>query len=390
MANDPAYVAAPPPSPAVTVRPTAARVDTGVLAHNLRIVANHIGAGCRVLAVVKADGYGHGAIEAAKSFVDAGAWGLAVSLVEEGVELREAGIFGPVVVLGGVPPASADVLVHRRLRPVVWSVDHLEMLASAVRRAGARPLPVHLKIDTGMSRLGLLPRDLPPLLDWFVRDAGRTLELEGVMTHLACADEIDDELSSARQLASFSECLGTIAARGLQPTLRHACNSAGLVRFRGAHYDMVRPGIALYGAASGREVELGALRLAMSVHARVLGIRELPAGVRVSYGGNAQLERDSRLAIVPVGYGDGYPRAMSGRAQMLVRGHRCNVLGNITMDVCMLDVTDLPDVRVGEEVTLLGRQGAGAIDLYELAQWAGTVPYEITCGISKRVPRRYA
>ncbi len=371
------------------VRPTVARIDTSVLAHNLRVVDEHVGPGCRVLAVVKADGYGHGAIGAARAFVDAGAWGLAVSLVEEGVELREASIFAPVVVLGGVPPGAADVIVHRRLRPVVWSVDHLEMLAAAVSRAGANPLPVHLKIDTGMSRLGLLPRDLGPVLDWLRRDGGRTIELEGVMTHLACADETEDELTNVRQLASFSDCLATIGARGLQPTLRHACNSAGLVRFHGAHYDMVRPGIALYGAASGKDVELGGLQLAMSVHARVLGVRELPAGVRVSYGGRVQLERDSRVAIVPIGYGDGYPRAMSGKAQMLVRGHRCDVLGSITMDVCMLDVTDLPDVRVGEEVTVLGRQGLGRIDLYELAQWANTVPYEITCGISKRVPRSY-
>ncbi len=389
VAHDPALRSTPPGAPAVTVRPTVARVDTSVLAHNLAVVAQHVGSGCRVLAVVKADGYGHGATEAARAFEAAGAWGLAVSLVEEGVELREAGVHGKVVVLGGVPPGAADVLVHRRLRPVVWSVDHLQMLSAAVLRAGARALPVHLKIDTGMSRLGLLPRDLTPVLDWIVADAGRTLELEGVMTHLACADEIEDELTSARQLASFADCLGTIAARGLQPQLRHACNSAAMVRFRGAHYDMVRPGIALYGAASGAAVELPGLRLAMSVHARVLGIRELPAGVRVSYGGRAQLRRDSRLAIVPVGYGDGYPRAMSGAAQMLVRGHRCDVVGTITMDVCMLDVTDLPGVRVGEEVTLLGRQGLGAIDLYELAGWAGTVPYEITCGISKRVPRRY-
>lgn len=373
----------------LTVRPTFARIDTAALAHNLGVVDRLVGTGCRVLAVVKADGYGHGAVAAARAFGDAGAWGLAVSLVEEGVELREGGIFAPVVVLGGVPPAAADVIVHRQLRPVVWSIDHLEMLGAAVRRAGARPLPVHLKIDTGMSRLGLLPRDLTPVLEWLARDGGRTIDLEGIMTHLSCADDPDDELSSARQLASFADCLGTVAARGHQPRLRHVCNSAAMVRFRSAHYDMVRPGIALYGAASGADIELPGLRLAMSVHARVLGVRELPAGVRVSYGGRAQLERDSRVAIVPVGYGDGYPRAMSGRAQMLVRGHRCDVLGTITMDVCMLDVTDLPDVRVGEEVTLLGRQGLGRIDLYELAQWANTVPYEITCGISKRVPRRY-
>lgn len=373
----------------LTVRPTVARIDLGALAHNLKTVAAHVGDACRVLGVVKADGYGHGATAAAAALVEAGAWGLAVSLVEEGVELREASVFAPVVVLGGVPPVSADVLVHRQLRPVVWSIDHLEMLAAAVRRAGANPLPVHLKIDTGMSRLGLLPRDLTPVLDWLARDGGRTIDLEGAMTHLACADDPGDELTSLRQLASFTDCLGTMAARGVQPRLRHVANSAGLVRFPAAHYDMVRPGIALYGAASEAEVELGGLRQTLSVHARVLGIRELPAGVRVSYGGRVQLDRDSRVAIVPIGYGDGYPRSMSGRAQMLVRGHRCDVLGTITMDVCMLDVTALPDVRVGEEVTLLGRQGLGRIDVYELAQWANTVPYEITCGISKRVPRRY-
>jgi len=389
MASDPARTAVPV-APAVTVRPTWARVDTGALAHNLAVVGAHVGLACRVLAVVKADGYGCGATEAAKAFVDAGAWGLAVSLVEEGVELREAGIFAPVVVLGGVPPGSQDVIVHRRLRPVIWSVDHLEMLAAAVRRAGARALPVHLKIDTGMSRLGALPRDLAPLLDWFLRDGGRTLELEGVMTHFACADDTADEFTTTRQLACFTDCLALLSTRGITPTLRHASNSAGLVRFRAAHFDMVRPGIALYGAASGASVQLPGLELALTVHSRVLGIRELPEGSRVSYGGTARLDRDTRLAIVPVGYGDGYPRAMSGRAQMLVRGHRCDVIGNITMDVSMLDVTDLPDVRAGEEVTLLGTQGRNTIDLYEMAGWAGTVPYEITCGLSKRVPRRTA
>ncbi len=382
-------MAPPGPGPSVAVRPTFARVDASALVHNLRAVQRHTGRTCRVLAVVKADGYGHGAAETARALVDEGAWGLAVSLVEEGVELREAGIHAPVVVLGGVPPGSQDVLVHRRLTPVVWSREHLEMLAGAVRRAGAHPLPVHLKVDTGMSRLGVLPSDLSPLLDWFARDGGQTLQLEGVMTHLACADDTTDDLTSARQLATFQECLVAIEAKGLHPTLRHACNSAALVRFPQAHFDMVRPGIALYGAASSPEVELANLRLAMSVHSRILGIRELPAGVRVSYGGRDRLERKTALAIVPVGYGDGYPRSMSGRAQMLVRGHRCRVIGNITMDVCMLDVTDLPGVRAGEEVTLLGTQGRERIGLHEMAGWANVLPYEITCGVSKRVPRRF-
>jgi alanine racemase len=373
----------------LTVRPTIAEIDRAALKGNLGRIERHIGERCRVLAVVKADAYGHGAIETAAAFVEGGAWGLAVSLVEEGAALREAGIFAPVIVLGGVPPGSEDMLVHRGLTPVVWSKQHLHMLSAAVLRAGARALPVHVKIDTGMSRLGVLPGDLADLVDWFVRDAGRTLVLEGVMTHLACADDVDDELSSARQLAVFGDCLRAFGARGLEPELRHAANSAALVRFRGADFDMVRPGIALYGSASSPEVHLEGLALAMRVCSKVLGIRELPPGVRVSYGGRDRLARPSRLAIVPVGYGDGYPRSMSGKAQMLVRGHRCRVVGNITMDVCMLDVTDLPDVRIGEEVVLLGSQGREHVGVQEMATWAGILPYEVFCGVSKRVPRRY-
>jgi alanine racemase len=371
----------------VELRPTYAHIDHAALEHNLNRVRAHVGQR-RVLAVVKADGYGHGAVEVARTLVRAGVWGLAVSLVEEGVELREAGIRAPVVVLGGVNPGAEDVIVHRRLIPVVWSRDHLEVVAAAVRRSGARPMPVHLKVDTGMSRLGLLPQELGPVLDWLATDAGRHVRFEGMMTHLSCADDLDDELTSKRQLASFGECLRAAARRGLEPEFRHVCNSAGLVRLRSALFDMVRPGIAIYGAASSRAVGLPGLRMAMSVHSRILGIRELPAGVRVSYGGREQLHRDSRLGIVPVGYGDGYPRSMSGRAQVLVRGHRCRVVGNITMDMCMVDVTDLPGVRAGEHVTLLGAMGRECIDVHEMADWAAILPYEVTCGISKRVPRR--
>jgi len=380
---------ATPASAGVEVRPTYAQIDTGALQHNLARVLAHVGR-ARVLAVVKADGYGHGAAQASSALIEAGAWGLAVSLVEEGVQLREAGVHAPVVVLGGVAPGSADVLVHRQLTPVVWEVAQLQRLSEAVRRIGARQARVHVKIDTGMTRLGALPSDLGALLDWFAADGGRTVRFEGVMTHLACADELGDELSSKRQLAVFEDCLGTIAAAGFDPPLRHACNSAGLVRFRGAHFDMVRPGIALYGSAAAQDVQLPDLRQSMSMRSSVLAVREVPTGVRVSYGGRDRLERPSRLAIVPVGYADGYPRNMSGSAQMLVRGHRCRVVGNITMDVTMLDVTDLPGVRAGEAVTMLGSQGGGRIDLHEMARWSGTLSYEVTCGVSKRVPRRYA
>jgi alanine racemase len=380
-------VAPPGSGVGVDVRPTQARIDATAIAHNLERVQQHVGVGVRVLAVVKADAYGHGAAIAARALAHAGAWGLAVSLVEEGVELREAEVHVPIVVLGGVPPASAEVIVHRRLTPVVWTCEHLELLAAAVRRSGARPLPVHVKVDTGMSRLGVLPRDLPPVVDWFARDAGQSLVLQGVMTHLAAADDMADELTTKRQLSAFEDVVRTFGVRGLEPTFKHAANSAALVRFASSHLDMVRPGIALYGAGSCPEVQLPDLRPAMRVVSRVLAIRELPAGVRVSYGGRDRLDRDSRLAVVPVGYADGYPRNMSGQAQMLVRGHRCRVVGNITMDTSMLDVTDIPGVRVGEEVTLLGRHGGGEIGIHEMAGWAGTISYEVTCGISKRVPR---
>ncbi|MCA9662866.1 MAG: alanine racemase, partial [Myxococcales bacterium] len=227
-------------------------------------------------------------------FVDAGAWGLAVSLVEEGVELRQGGISAPVLVLGGVHPGSEDVIVHRGLTPVAWEREHLQRLAAAVRRSGALPLGIHLKIDTGMSRLGALVDELPPVLDFFDSDEGAHLRLEGVMTHFACADEEDDPVSPV-QIATFRDALGTLAARGLHPQIRHVCNSAGVVRYPEAHFDMVRPGIALYGAASSPAAELRGLQMAMSVHSRILGIRELPAGARVSYGHREELKRPSRL-----------------------------------------------------------------------------------------------
>jgi alanine racemase len=371
----------------VEVRPTWAAIDEAALAHKLRTVAAHVGPRCRVLAVVKADGYGHGAIDAARVFVEAGAWGLAVSLIEEGVELRQAGVRAPVLVLGGVHPGSEDVVVHASLTPVVWAPQHLQLLTAAVRRSGAERLPIHIKIDTGMSRLGVLPSDLAALLDWFEIHTNGELQVEGVMTHFACADDPNDVHTSVAQLEEFRTCLAVLGDRGIHPKIRHVCNSAGLVRFADAHLDMVRPGVALYGAASSAAVELADLQMAMGVHSRLLGIRELPAGAKVSYGHRQTLTRPSRLGILPVGYGDGYPRNMSGRAEVLVRGHRCPIVGNITMDLSMVDVTDLPDAREGERVTLLGQQGRESIDVYELAEWAGVIPYEITCGISKRVPR---
>ena len=383
VSNAPVTPASGPLAPGL--RPTRAEIDGSALAHNLARVCARVDPRCRILAVVKADAYGHGAVLAARSLVEAGAWGLAVSLVEEALELRVAGIATPVVVLGGVVPGSESLLVRHHLRPVVWTIEHLERVAAAATQVGAA-VSVHLKIDTGMSRLGALPSELAPLMEWLRRDGGQRVFLEGVMTHLACADDPADETGD-RQIETFSACLGTLTAAGLTPTLRHVCNSAGLMRLPKGHFDMVRPGVALYGAASSDAVLLDDLRPAMAFHSRVVGLRRLPAGARVSYGGRHLLTRDSVLAIVPVGYGDGYMRGVSGRAEMLVRGARCPVLGNVTMDVCMVDVTDIQPVAEGEQVTLFGRQGDTSIHVHEVAAWAGVLPYEIMCAVSKRVPR---
>ncbi len=370
------------------LRPTYAAIDHQALANNLRAIAKHVGSNTRVLAVVKANGYGHGAVEVARTFVDAGAWGLAVSLVEEGVELREAGVHTPILVLGGLPPGAEDVVVHRGLTPVVWTREHLKLLSAAVFRAGAPRLPIHIMIDTGMSRVGVLPTKVAELADWLGRHEARGVHLEGVMTHFACADEVDDSVSPG-QLQLFNDVLDTLAARGFQPQLRHACNSAGTVRLPGAHFDMVRPGLMLYGTAARRELLLPGIHPAMGVHSRVLSVREVPAGTKVSYGHRTTLTRPSRIGVVPVGYADGYPRRMSTQAHVLVRGHRCKVLGNITMDMTMIDLTDLPGAREGERVTLMGSQGRQRLEAIDLANWAGVIPYEILCGISKRVPRRH-
>ena len=281
-------------------------------------------------------------------------------------------------------------MVARRLRPVVWSPEHLERLSAASIRAGGVSVPVHLKIDTGMSRLGVLPSELGPLLDWIAADGGRTLTLEGVCTHLACAGDDGAEPAPQEQIETFRGCLGTLAARGLDPPLRHVCNSAALVRFPEARLDMVRPGIALYGAAPAAGLAVPGLEPALALHTRVLGLRCLPAGSRVGYGGRHVLERDSVLAILPVGYGDGYPRAASGRAHVLIEGRRCSLRGDVSMDVAMADVTDVPGVAEGARATLLGVQGQARITVEDLASWAGALPYEITCGLSRRVPRRPA
>ena len=367
-------------------RPVWAEVDLGAIAANVGALRATTGRAA-VLAVVKADAYGHGAVPVSRAALGAGAAALGVALVEEGAELRDAGIDGTVIVLSEPVPDAAEVVVQRGLTPVVYTEGGIEALAKAVAAAGAPPLGVHLKIDTGMHRVGCSPGAAVELARHVL--AHRELTLAGTCTHFAVADEPDNNYT-ARQVERFDAVLQDLRAAGAAPGTVHACNTAGALAFPAAHRDMVRIGIGLYGIAPASVLDgVVALRPVLSVKARVSYVKTVPAGTRLSYGLRYETDRTGRIATVPIGYADGVPRALGHRGgHALVRGVRCPIAGTVTMDQLMLDVDDL-DVAVGDEVVLLGAQDGQEVTAAEWADLVDTIPYEIVCGIGPRVPRKY-
>jgi len=365
------------------LRPTRAEVDLDAIAHNLRVVRCAVQP-TKVLAVVKADAYGHGVVPVALRLEEEGVDGFGVALAEEGIELRDAGIESAIVVLNGVYGGAHEEVLAAGLTPVVYDLSELEAFA---RAAGGRPFAVHLKVDTGMSRLGVPWRELGGFLERL--EGVRGLRVEGLMTHLAAADS-DDELT-ALQLGRFADALAQLRAAGHRPTLLHAANSAAALRLPHARFDMVRVGIALFGLSSVPELQRS-FRPAMRLRSEVIAVRELRPGDRVGYDGTFVAERPTKLATVPIGYGDGLMRANSNRGVALVRGVRCPLVGNVSMDLSTFDVSAAGEVTPGDEVVLLGGQpayGDDTIGAAELAQASGTLPYEVWCAISRRVPRFY-
>jgi alanine racemase len=364
-------------------------VDLSALRANARRLADEA-APAGVLAVIKADAYGHGAMACARALAPL-VWGFAVSLVEEAVELRRGGIDRPVIVLGGVYGRSHQDIVAYGITPVVSEEEDLRRFARAADELNAGRLGVHVKIDTGMSRLGVRPERLGALLDAARAIPG--IEITGLATHLAEADG-EDEVPTREQLARFAAARALVVERGFRPSLLHVANTAGALRFPEARFDLVRPGLALFGGLPSPSVRLAdgagdGLRPVMRLRTRIVALRDVPAGAGVSYGAAFRASRSSRIATVPIGYADGYTRRLSGRAEVLVGGRRCPVAGNVTKDMTMIDVTEQPEARPGDEVVLLGQQGDACISVDELAGWAGTIAYEIYCGVSKRVPRVY-
>jgi len=362
-------------------RPTVVEVDLEAIRHNVRLTKP---ANAELMAVVKADGYGHGATPVARAALEAGASRLGVALVEEGLSLREDGVDAPILVLTEFPPGSEKEALEARLTASVYSADGLAGLAEASRASG-RPVAVHLKLDTGMHRVGLWPPDGAPAFARDLLDAG--LALEGVWTHFADS-EVDDE-GTRRQLDLFRTAVDALATVGIRPGILHAANSGATIRLPETHLDLVRPGAAVYGIDPGAGIaEDAGLRPALTWRSAVSMVKRLPVGERLSYGGRYVLERESTIATVPVGYDDGYPRQAAG-AEVLIGGERRPVAGTITMDQIVVDCGDA-NVAAGDEVVLIGRQGSEHISADELAERAGTIGRQIATGIGRRVPREYA
>ncbi len=369
-------------------RPTRAEVDLDRIAHNVTVLRRLTRPGTAFMAVVKADGYGHGAAEVAAVALEHGATWLGVAIPEEALALRAAGIGAPILVLGPILPHQAAMVVAAGARATVSGVAEARALGRAARAAGREPAVVHLKVDTGMGRIGLLPDEAGA--ERALQVAGQPgVSVEGIFTHFAAADEADKGYTRW-QLDRFFGFLEVLARRGLKPAIRHAANSAGLLEVPESHLDLVRVGIALYGLFPSPEVRREVdLRPALRLVTAVAQVRTVPAGTRVSYGCTWQAGRDTVLAVLPAGYADGYRRALGNRAQVLVGGRRAPVVGHVCMDQTIVDVGDLSGVAPGDEAVLLGEQSGDRITADELAEHLGTINYEVVTGIGRRVPRVY-
>jgi alanine racemase len=348
-----------------------------------------IGPRCRLLALVKGNAYGHGLRETAGLFLEAGVDALGVEAVGEAVSLRAAGMTCPILLVGPIPPANVPLLVPHQLTPLLTSLDQVQEVGEFTR-SQACGLDAHLKFDTGMHRQGIMRSELPVLIDLLAKYPG--LRITGVATHLACADEAEQPQWTRRQLAQFHDIIATLAAAGIRAPIRHAANSAAALLWPESRLEMVRLGIALYGfwpAAAVQRASAGQLTLrpVMTWKTRVGAVKTVPRGCRVGYGGSYATTRPSRLAILPLGYYDGYSRGLSNRGQVLIHGARAPVCGRVSMDLTTVDVTDIPAVQPGDEVVLLGQQGAAAIPAEDMAAWLGTIHYEVTTRINPLIPR---
>lgn len=363
-------------------RATRAIIDLGAISRNIAEIRKKIGNKRGLMAVVKADGYGHGAVEVSRAALRSGADFLGVALPEEGQQLREAGIEAPILVVGLIQPEEAYKVVKFRLSQAVASVELLEALNHEASKVSTW-VSVHVKLDTGMGRIGVKPEDAVS----FVRKVKsfKNLNLEGLFSHFSSADE-KDKAFSKRQLQLFDQVIANLHLAGIEVPKKHIANSAAILDLPQSYYDMVRPGIMIYGLYPSRDVSHSIeLEPAMTLKTKLSEVKVVPPGTPISYGGTFITQKKTTVATLPVGYADGYSRLLSNRGEVLIKGHRTPVIGTICMDMCMVDASGAGDVRPGDEVILFGEE----LSVDELAAKIGTINYEIVCGVSKRVPRIY-
>jgi alanine racemase len=380
------------PQPRVPRRPTWAEIDLDQLAANFNQIKIRVGATARIMAVVKANAYGHGAVECARRLAAEGADWFGVALPEEAIELRRAGIHQPILCLAGFWPGQAAACIQHKLTSVVYHVDMLAALNQAATEAGSIA-DVHVKVDTGMGRLGLRLDQLSEFVSALNRFPN--VRLDGLMTHFAAADDASCRPLTLDQIRRFDDAVATFREHGYRPTHLHLANSAGIYGHRESWGNMVRPGGVLYGLwrdVLPPKISDPGFGSVMSLHSRIMLLKRVPPGETIGYGCTFEASRPSLIATIPIGYHDGYLRGLSNRAHVIVRGVYAPVVGRVSMDLTLIDVTDVAGVELHDQVTLLGsdrRHSELSVHAEELARIAGTLSYEVTCGISERVPRIY-
>jgi len=383
---------ATPAEARTSTRPTWAEVSISALRQNFLRVKRHIGDQVTVCAVVKADAYGHGAVECALALEEQGADWLGVTSLDEAIPLREAGVLTRILLMTGFWRGEEAEIIRLRLTPTIWEAGQIESLNKASAALKVPRFPIHLKVDTGMGRLGVSMEDLPRICE--VLKSSSHLLLEGVSTHLA-SSEVLDAASVQQQLQRFTEARLMLRDAGFDPPLVHAANTAAVIARKATLFSMVRPGIALYGyflpfENGGNQTNFDfEVQPALSWKTRVLSLRKMPANQALGYGGTYVTSAPSIIAVLPVGYADGLNRQLSSRGRVIVRERHAPIVGRISMDLTLVDVTDIPGIAVGDEVVLLGSSNGLSVDALEHAKLANTTPYEILCCISKRVPRKY-
>ncbi len=360
-----------------------AEVDLSAIAHNVQVTRKVLKPGTKICAVVKADAYGHGAVPVATAALAAGVNYLAVSMTQEAIELREAGIMAPILILGTMTEEHEKALVDYNITQTVYDLSVAQELSAAALQEN-KIAKVHLAVDTGMNRIGCRPEEAADLAEAISKLPH--VELEGMFSHFASADEADKEFAN-RQYQKFMQALNAIKERGIHIPLVHIDNSAGITEMPGTECDMVRQGITLYGLwPSGDVLRSLDIRPALSLKAEVVFVKDVPAGEKIGYGCTYETKKPMKIATLPLGYADGFSRALSNKGYITIRGYKAPIVGRICMDQFMVDVSNVPDAHRGDEAIIFG---PGGVSLEQMAKWVNTIPYELMCLLSTRVPRKY-